>query len=44
MRWVRRNIVGIVGILVLVYLFVPIAVIAVLVPPSSCTSRRPPEQ
>ena len=30
MGWIRRNIIGIVGILVLVYLFVPIAVIAVL--------------
>lgn len=30
MGWVRRNLVGIIGILVLLYMFVPIAVIAVL--------------
>ena len=30
MRWLRRNIIGIIAILVLVYLFVPIAVVAVL--------------
>jgi len=30
MRWLRRNLVGIVAILVLVYLFIPIAVIMVL--------------
>lgn len=30
MRWLRRNIVGIIGILVLVYLFVPIAVVIAL--------------
>ena len=29
MAWLRRNLVGIVGILVLIYLFVPIAVVAV---------------
>ena len=30
MGWVRRNIIGIIAILVLIYLFVPIAVVAVL--------------
>jgi spermidine/putrescine transport system permease protein len=30
MRWLRKNIIGIVAILVLVYLFIPIAVIMVL--------------
>ena len=30
MRWLRKNLIAIVGILVLVYLFVPIAVIAVM--------------
>mgnify|MGYP006266333831 CR=1 FL=1 len=30
MRWLRRNIISIIGILVLVYLFVPIAVVAAL--------------
>lgn len=30
MRWLRRNLIPIIGILVLVYLFVPIAVVAVL--------------
>ncbi|MBU6244877.1 MAG: ABC transporter permease [Actinomycetales bacterium] len=30
MRWLRRNLVGIIGILVLVYLFVPIAVVIAL--------------
>ena len=30
MRWLRRNLIPIIGILVLIYLFVPIAVVAVL--------------
>lgn len=30
MRWLRRNLVGIVGVLVLVYLFIPIAVVIAL--------------
>ena len=30
MRWLRRNIISIIGILVLIYLFIPISVIAVL--------------
>jgi spermidine/putrescine transport system permease protein len=30
MRWLRRNIIPIIGILVLIYLFVPIAVVAIL--------------
>ena len=30
MRWLRKNLIGIVAILVLVYLFIPIAVIMVL--------------
>ncbi len=30
MRWLRRNIIGIIAVLVLVYLFVPIAVVGVL--------------
>ena len=30
MAWLRRNLIAIIGILVLVYLFVPIAVVAIL--------------
>lgn len=30
MRWLRKNLIPIIGILVLVYLFVPIAVVAIL--------------
>ena len=30
MRWIRRHFIGFIAILVLVYLFVPIAVVAVL--------------
>lgn len=30
MRWLRRNLLGIVAILVLIYLFIPIAVVAIL--------------
>ncbi|MFM8774603.1 MAG: ABC transporter permease, partial [Actinomycetota bacterium] len=30
MKWLRKNLIAIIGILVLVYLFVPIAVVAIL--------------
>jgi len=30
MRWLRKNIIGIIAILVLIYLFIPIAIIIVL--------------